>query len=159
VQVCGDSGCLSKVASAAVSSSQWTVTPALSPSTTYYWKVKAKNSCGSSAWSEIWKFKTNPTITVVSPNGGDNWQAGSTQTIQWTYTGNAGQYVKIELFKSGELNSTITPSTSIGSAGTGSYDWSIKPTQQTGCDYKVKIISTTNSIIKDKSDGTFCIYQ
>jgi len=139
--------------------SQWTVSPALSPTTTYYWRVKAKNSCGSSSWSKVWKFKTKPTITVTSPNGSENWQAGTTQTINWTYTGKPGSYVKIELFKGGTWKSTIKASKPIGSNGSGYHNWTIPVNQKAGCDYQIKITSTTNSIVKDKSEGNFCIYQ
>jgi len=55
-----------------------------------------------------------PSITVAAPNGGENWAAGTTQTINWTYAGNPGNYVRIELFKGGVLNRTIVGSRSIG---------------------------------------------
>jgi Cohesin domain/Kre9/KNH-like N-terminal Ig-like domain len=162
VQVCSDISCVYVVASALTTGSQWTVTPALNHTSTYYWRTKAKNSCGSSAWSEVWSFKTKPTITVVSPNGSppqENWQAGTTQTISWTYTGNPGPYVKIELFKAGIAKSTLKASKAIGTNGSGYYNWTIPVNQKAGCDYQIKITSTTNSIVKDKSDGYFCIYQ
>ncbi|MBL0062807.1 MAG: hypothetical protein IPP40_15315, partial [bacterium] len=31
-----------------------------------------------------------PSITVISPNGGENWTVGSQQTIRWTKSGNIG---------------------------------------------------------------------
>ena len=52
-----------------------------------------------------------PTITVVTPNGGENWAAGSTQTITWTYTGNPGSAVKIDLYQAGLFSTNIIPST------------------------------------------------
>ena len=33
------------------------------------------------------KYKSAPGITVVSPNGGENWIRGTTQMITWTSTG------------------------------------------------------------------------
>jgi C1A family cysteine protease len=97
------------------------------------------------------------TITVSTPNGGETYQAGTTQTIRWSYTGNPGSYVKIELLKGGALNSTITSSTSIGSGGSGSYTWTVPSTQTPGTDYKVSITSTSNSTCKDVSDQNFNI--
>ena len=60
-------------------------------------------------------------ITITTPAGGASWQTGSTQTISWTYTGNPGSAVELELLQGGSLSSTIASSTSIGSSGTGSY--------------------------------------
>ena len=54
-----------------------------------------------------------------------SWAAGSTQTITWTYTGNRGSAVQIDLYKAGALNSTIIASTGIGAGGIGSYSWTI----------------------------------
>ncbi len=96
-------------------------------------------------------------ITVTSPNGGENWQAGSTQKITWTYTGDPGPSVKIELLKGTSVNSTITSSTSIGSNGSGSYIWTIPSDQASGSDYKIRITSTSNSSYTDTSDGNFTI--
>ena len=96
-------------------------------------------------------------LTVVSPNGGENSKTGSYHTITWTYTGNPGSKVKIELLKNGILNRTITSRASIGSGGTGSYNWKISRTQATGTDYKIKIASTTNSSATDTSNVNFSI--
>jgi hypothetical protein len=96
-------------------------------------------------------------ITVTVPNGGESWSRGTTQTIKWTYAGNPGSYVKIELLKAGVVNSTITAKTSIGSSGTGSYNWRIPNNQATGSDYKIRITSTTTSSYTDTSNGNFTI--
>jgi hypothetical protein len=40
---------------------------------------------------------TKPSITVVSPNGGENWQVGNTQIISWKYTGQSGLGVDVYL--------------------------------------------------------------
>lgn len=93
-------------------------------------------------------------ITVISPNGGESWQKGTTKTITWSKTGSTGSYVKIELLKAGVLNRVISSST----ANDGSYSWTIPSTQTYGTDYKVRITSTTNSIYKDVSNNNFKIY-
>ncbi|MGD0153936.1 MAG: C1 family peptidase, partial [Thermacetogeniaceae bacterium] len=63
------------------------------------------------------------TISVTAPAGGANWQTGSSHTISWSYTGNPGSAVKLDLLKGGSLSSTIIASTSAGSNGSGSYSW------------------------------------
>ncbi len=99
-----------------------------------------------------------PPITVTSPNGGENWIAGTTKVIRWTYTGNPGTSVKIELLKGGVLKiPPIAFSASIGSGGNGSYTWHIPAFQTSGTDYKVRITSTTKSIYNDTSDANFAI--
>jgi len=95
-------------------------------------------------------------ITVTSPNGGESLIRGNTYTINWTYAG-VGSSVKIELLKGGTLNRTITASTSIGSNGSGSYNWNIPHGQTPGTDYQIRITSTTNGSYTDTSNGTFAI--
>jgi len=96
-------------------------------------------------------------LAVVSPNGGENWKTGSSHAITWTYTGNPGSKVKIELLKNGNLSRTITTKASIGSGGSGSYNWKISRSQAVGTDYKIKITSTTTGSATDTSDGSFSI--
>jgi C1A family cysteine protease len=97
------------------------------------------------------------TITVSTPNGGETYQVGTTQTIRWNYTGSPGSYAKIELLKGGVLNSTITSSTYIGIGGSGSYNWRVPSNQTPGNDYKISVTSTNNSTYKDTSDYDFTI--
>jgi len=98
-------------------------------------------------------FERVPTsITVTSPNGNEQWQAGTTQTIRWTYTGNPGEYVKIML-----KNQTICPDAPVGSNGNGSYTWSIPLEQIPNKNYRVRVISAARSSFRDISDRVFTI--
>src|SRR5450759_3603111 len=96
-------------------------------------------------------------ITVTSPNGGENWARSTTQTIRWNYTGSPGSFVNITLLKGGVFNRTINSSIPVGSSGSGSYNWLINSTQTLGSDYKVMVTSTTNSAYTDTSDNNFTI--
>jgi hypothetical protein len=93
-------------------------------------------------------------ITVTSPNVALVWKAGSTQTIRWTYTGNPGSYVRIELLKNDVLSSTISSQTSTVK---GSYNWKIQRKQTAGTDYKIRITSISNPAVTDSSDVNFTI--
>lgn len=64
VQVAADSGFTNVVRSqTGLTSSQWTVTPALSGGATYFWRARAVNGCGAGAWSGGFSF----TITTTTP--------------------------------------------------------------------------------------------
>lgn len=93
-------------------------------------------------------------ITVTSPNGGESWKRGTVRQIKWTYTGNPGQYVKIELLKNGVVNKRIAPNTT----NDKSFWWTIPSGQTIGSDYKIKITSISNSLYNDTSDNNFRIY-
>ena len=99
----------------------------------------------------------NQYITVTSPNGGEVWRKNTTYTIRWNYSENPGTNVKIELLRGGVLSRTITNSTSIGSNGSGSYNWRILNSQTAGTNYTIRITSTTNSNYKDTSNANFTI--
>ena len=88
-------------------------------------------------------------ITVVSPNGGESWLAGTSNTIMWT--SNISEDVKIELYRGGTILYAIANSTSNG----GNYLWTIPDTLQFGIDYKIKISSVLDSNLYDFSDTSF----
>ncbi|MCZ6703273.1 MAG: T9SS type A sorting domain-containing protein [Ignavibacteria bacterium] len=85
-------------------------------------------------------------ITVISPNGREEWYAGTTETIIWT----AAFPVEIQLFKGGIFHSIIEPLN-------GQADWSIPYDIASGLDYKVKIVSVTGDNVFDFSDEFFTI--
>jgi hypothetical protein len=63
VQVCFDTACASVVSSAgAMEGSQWTVSPALSDGTRYYWRARANNPCGAGSWTNTWNFTTTCSV-------------------------------------------------------------------------------------------------
>src|SRR5690606_25430472 len=77
---------------------------------------------------------TAATITVGTPNGGEVWAAGSTQNISWTYTGDPGPTVKIEMLKGYSVTMSVTSSTPVGYGGSGSYALTIPPGMPAGTD-------------------------
>ncbi|ADO72976.1 hypothetical protein [Stigmatella aurantiaca] len=70
VQVASDAAFTNVVASATgVMTSQWSVSPSLNISTTYYWRVRASNSCGGvSDWSAPRSFTTRGCVTLQAPS-------------------------------------------------------------------------------------------
>jgi len=66
----------------------------LTISTTYYWRVRAKNSIGSGPWSSVWRFTTisAPSApTLASPSNGAVNQP-TTLTLRWNSTAGAESY-------------------------------------------------------------------
>ena len=94
-----------------------------------------------------------PKITIVSPNGGENWYITKIDTIKWTssHVNNA----KIEY----TTNNGTGWKTVIASipASLGSYPWTIPNELSNQC--KVRISDTSNSSISDTSDNTFTISE
>ncbi|MCG2681743.1 MAG: S8 family serine peptidase, partial [Kiritimatiellae bacterium] len=92
-----------------------------------------------------------PTITVTSPNGAENWLAGTSQNITWASTGTIAN-VQIEYsINSGSTWSTINAYT----ANDGSYTWTIPNTPSTDC--LVKVIDRSNFAVNDSSNTVFTI--
>jgi murein DD-endopeptidase MepM/ murein hydrolase activator NlpD len=89
-------------------------------------------------------------ITVITPNGGENWEVGSSHNITWASSGSVGN-VKIEYStNSGGSWSNITSSTT----NDGSYSWTIPNTPSTQCMVR---ISETDGTPTDTSNSTFTI--
>ncbi len=96
----------------------------------------------------------NPMITIISPNGDEDWEIGSTQTVQWN-SQDIGNYVKIDLYKSGSFYATIDNS----EYNDGSYSWTISSSYVASNYYKIRITDTNNSSIYDYSDDYFSISE
>ncbi|OGZ34056.1 MAG: hypothetical protein A2174_02980 [Candidatus Portnoybacteria bacterium RBG_13_41_18] len=130
----------------------------LAPSTTYTYSVSAIDNTGNeSAKSVIVTATTKDNnITLITPNGSESFKAGSSQTIQWGYTGNPGLKIKIQLLRNGSTYQTISSGTSIASS---TYLWTIPSTLPTDNQYAIRIISTTNSTYYDTSDNVFTVFQ
>ncbi|MEJ5166091.1 MAG: GPI anchored serine-threonine rich family protein [Thermoanaerobaculia bacterium] len=94
-------------------------------------------------------------INLTYPDGGEVLYKGQTYNITWTKNDFCNSEVKIELYKGGSYNSTISSSTS----NDGSYSWTIPSNQTTGSDYKIKIIDLENSNYYDYSNDNFTITE
>jgi hypothetical protein len=96
------------------------------------------------------------TLTVTSPNGGENWAQGSPHPITWTAAGVSGK-VKLVLFKAGvkfgDIASDVPASQQNYSWVVGNSDGGMAPA---GNDYKVKVRTLDNTVV-DLSNGTFTI--
>jgi|GEM_PF-1648561 len=132
----------------------WTIPATLTAGYDYAIKVVSSTKAGSNDTSNYsFTIKKAPgTITVATPNGGQSWTRGTAHAINWTYTGNPGANVNIQLYKGGVFHSVIKTSVSKGTGGTGSYSWTIPSSLPAGTDYKVRIVSAAYPGISDTSD-------
>ena len=90
-------------------------------------------------------------LTILSPNGGEELTRGNQYEISWT--DDIPENVKIELYQNDVYYSDIILST----PSVGSYLWDV-PNDLYGSNYQIKVISTTFPIaINDVSDGYFDI--
>lgn len=90
-------------------------------------------------------------ITLISPNGGENLSAGATHQITWTSEDVTN--VKIDYTTNNGIN-WINVASSVPAAS-GSYSWVIPNTPSTNC--KVVISDLSNALLKDESDSVFTI--
>jgi bacillopeptidase F len=98
-----------------------------------------------------------PSLSISSPNGGEEWKPGTLKKIIWDHTGRPGAYVRIELLKGDILHSTIASRAWKGFNGKGTRYWRLPKDLPDGIDYKIRITSTKNSAHTDTSDGFFSI--
>jgi len=95
-------------------------------------------------------------ITVTSPNGGENWDLGSTHNITWTSSGVSGN-VGIKLFQNGTSLGYIAQNIPV-SAGT--YSWEIDEIIgvgpiSAGVNYQIQV--KQSGVAGDLSNGNFTI--
>ncbi len=88
------------------------------------------------------------TLTIVSPNGSENWTVASSHNITWTTFGMVAN-VKIEYTTNGTTWNMITSNT----ANANTYSWTIPNVASTGC--KVRLTDAFNAAITDMSDADF----
>jgi hypothetical protein len=88
-----------------------------------------------------------PSLSITWPASGASWQAGTTQAINWNFTGYPGSSVKIDLLKNGTPVGGIVNSTSINAG----YNWPIPASLTPGSDYQIVVTSTSSSAVSGTS--------
>lgn len=142
-----------------------TIVSGASNSGSYYWQVPSVTS--SNCKIRVTDYTTGsltdmsdgvfsitpsvPSITLSTPNGGENWSVGSSQYIYWS-SSNSSQ---VNLYYSTNNGSTWTTIASNVTASQGYYYWTIPNAPSTLC--KVKIADANNSAYFDVSDNIFTI--
>jgi hypothetical protein len=146
-----------------VAASEWPLNQTLAIGT-YRWYVIAKSACESKR-GPTWSFDVStPKVTVTSPNGGENWPVGSSQTITAIVTslGNGVvMYSGWEIYYSTDRGSTWTPIASglaISNNIIISYPWRVPNTPSPSCRVRV-VVTYSGGSASDRSDADFGISQ
>jgi beta-lactamase superfamily II metal-dependent hydrolase len=97
-----------------------------------------------------------PVVAVDTPNGGESWQAGTTQDITWTATDNVG-VTSIDIYYS--TTGAGGPFTEIatGESNDGVYPWTVPDDPSTDCYVKVVAFDAATNSAEDISDVAFTI--
>ena len=128
----------------------------LTGSTTYYYRVTARDAAGNeSAVSNTASATTAAppatSLTVTSPNGGESWSGGSSRAITWSSSGVSN--LKLEYTLNNGTSWTVIASSV--AASTGSYTWTVPNTASTQA--RVRASDALNGTPTDTSDGVFTV--
>ena len=144
----GDSGAGSVV---------WTVPKTLAYASKYRIRVTGNAKASFTDISDSSFAVSGPILDIIEPNGGESWGGGSQHNITWTYTGNPGGTVKIQLLKGGKVVQTLATNHSIGTNGHGSFTWTVPQDLLAASNYQIKIAHTIISGCTGTSDEAFSI--
>ncbi|EMR73261.1 Peptidase C1A, papain [Thermoplasmatales archaeon SCGC AB-539-N05] len=112
-----------------------------------YTGLLGKTSDESDGYFSIEGDSDPQSITIISPNDGEEWERGKTHITTWT-SKNVESSLKIDLYKGGIYSRIITTET----VNSGFYSWIVPSSQTIGSDYTIKITSTSDSSVCDESD-------
>ena len=97
-----------------------------------------------------------PVVTVTTPNGGESWLIGSSQSITWTATDNIA-VANVDLAYSTDGGATYPNVIATAIANSGSFLWTVPNTPTTLARVQVTAHDTGCSTGLDASDGNFTI--
>jgi hypothetical protein len=99
---------------------------------------------------------TAPAVTLLSPNGGESFEGGSTQPVTWSASDNAAvTSVTLEYSAAGSDGPwTVVAS---GLANSGSYDWTVPVDASAQVSVRVTALDAATNSSSDTSDAVFTI--
>jgi hypothetical protein len=100
----------------ALTRSEWTVSPDLSPATTYYWRARAVNNCSTSSWSSYRYFTTctAPAAPLLSTPYNSSTNIALTPVVDWANV-------------SGALSYDVEVGSSRAASGLTTSQWTVSP--------------------------------
>jgi N-acetylneuraminic acid mutarotase len=141
----------------------WTIPTTIIPPTSLLITMIARDTSGNiaQAFAGPYDIKdgTKPSVTILSPNGGEIWDLGSTQTIKWNVNAPNG-IGRMDLYlyweDRAEYIANVTSNT------TGTYNWTL-PTSSSfvtsTARIKIRVIDMNWNENEDWSDNYFTIHD
>ncbi|NTX03767.1 endopeptidase [Myxococcus sp. CA040A] len=142
-------------------SSTWTVSPALNVNTTYYWRVRANNSCGGvGAWSTAFSYTTRGCTTLsaptlASPADGATGVATSA-ALDWSDVPSAANYV-VEVASDSAFTNIVRTGTALSAS-----NWTVTPALTSATTYYWRARAadvcgaSPNSTVRSFTTSTVC---
>ena len=115
---------------------------------------KCLNGCSNGACIQA----TTPSITVTSPNGGEQWVQGSTHNITWSSTGLTNLAIKISNYSAGNAYAIVSSAPALS----GTYSWQVGATlsgltMPAGTQYKIQVYDPDNPAVSSSTANYFTI--
>lgn len=127
--------------------------PPLPEGKTYFWRVRSYGKSRWSPWSYPFTFEVKaPFVSLISPNGGEVWEKGKTELIQWKH--NLDNAFIITLYLN---NNPLTNITDTVYSVYGKYYWSVPENLPADTKYKVRVTSYSDNTRFSESQAFFTI--
>ncbi len=125
----------------------WSIPSDIELSTKYQIYITDPSNSSVSDFSDYFTISTAKSITLKSPVGGEEWEAGNTYDITWEWTG-LFTAVNIEISRGTTWYSVIASDV----PNTGSYSWTIPTDFDYGTFWWISVSDTSGSYVDDESD-------
>ena len=154
IDMCRGSQCRGIISSTPNDGSfDWTIPGWPAVSSSYFIKITSVSDPALTDESDgLFTITDTPpsnSITIISPNGGENWIRGQLVTIQWNSSDVTNVNIDLERSNAPALNiATSTPSD-------GTFDFTVPAAQDLGSDYTIRITDSADPGVTDDSDQFF----
>ena len=108
----------------------------------------------SDAGGPYCQCEPTPAITVISPNGGETWTAGSSHDITWSSTGTIDS---VNIDYSTDNGSHWIPMMAANTTNDGSHAWTVPYAASTQC--LIRVSDASNAEVLDISNAVFSIFS